>query len=308
MTMAKFIFNNIISAIINIIALVFITFLLLDILPADPVKVRLGVRYNEKDAKILKEKYDLDKPLPQRFLTYMINTLSGNLGTSITTGYDILYLVKTKAPNSLKLILLSLLFSLPFAPIALLLGYSNKANSLTKFLFFIAMIPVFITSSLIIFASITIFKISLTSEEKLLTEFIIPSAILSIFPSFIIFKTIKESTQKISSQLFIVAHKSFGFSKKTILLKFIPKNISAQTISIISNLTLFYLSTIYVLEFTFGINGIGEFAVHAALNYDFPAVIGIAMITSIIYNIVNLLTKILITITNKSLLHEPSQL
>jgi ABC-type dipeptide/oligopeptide/nickel transport system permease component len=306
--MFKFLLNNILSSIINIFILISFTFLLLDILPTDPVKVRLGIRYNEKDAKILREKYQLDKPLPHRFLTYIFNLLSGDFGTSIITGYDVLFLVKNKTPNSLKLILLSLIFSLPFAPIALFLGYSNKGIKIERFLFFIAIIPAFIVSSIIIFISITLFQISLTSEKMHITDFIIPSAILSLFPSFIIFKTIRENTQKTSTQLFITAHKAFGFPKKDILLKFIPKNISPQTISLLSNLILYYLSTIYVLEFTFGINGVGELAVSSALNYDFPVVISIAVLTSIIYNFVNILTKILILITNRAFIHESAQL
>jgi peptide/nickel transport system permease protein len=306
--MLKFITKNILISLINILVLVSITFLLFDILPSDPIKVRLGFRYNEKDAKVLREKYQLDKPLFYRFLVYIYNIFSGDFGKSIILGYDVLDLIKIKAPKSLKLILISFIFSLPFVPLGFILGYFNKGIAIERFLFFIAIIPVFIIASLIIFISIIFFKVSLTSEKLNFIDYIIPSLVLSIFPSFIIFKTIRENTQKISNKLFITAHKAFGFSEKDIILKFIPKNISAPAIALISNLSLYYLSTIYVVEFAFGINGIGELAVSSALNYDFPVVIGVAILVSIIYNLINILTKVLIAITNKAYIYEISKL
>lgn len=307
--MLGYIFRNIFSSIVNIVAVVILTFLLMNLLPSDPILIRLGARYNEKDAQVLREKYGLDKPLYFQMYRYFIDVLNGEFGISIVNGENINELLKKRFPKSFLLILISFFFSLPFIPLGIYIAYANKKGVSTKieqFLVMLSSIPLFVVSSLIIFISSFFLKLSLTSKTGIpgLENYILPAFILSITPSFLIFKTIKDTMASVLQQTFILAHRSFGFKESTILFKFALKNCAIPVITLLGNLSAYYLSMIYVVEYMFSIGGIGTLAVSSALNYDTPVVMAIVIVVSIIYNLVNVLTKLLLPIFDRRVLYE----
>ncbi|CUU01140.1 peptide/nickel transport system permease protein [Candidatus Kryptobacter tengchongensis] len=307
--MLRYIFRNISSSAINIITVVIFTFLLMNILPSDPVLIRLGARYNEKDAKALKEKYGLDKPLYFQMYRYFINVLKGEFGISIISGERINELLEKRFSKSFLLILISFLFSLPFIPLGIYVAYTGEKSTSMKieqFFIMLSSIPLFALSSLIIFTSSFLLKISLTSRTGVpgLENYILPAFILSITPSFLIFKTVKDTMTSVLKQTFILAHRSFGFDENKILFKFALKNCAIPVITLLGNLSAYYLSMIYVVEYMFSIGGIGTLAVSSALNYDTPVVIAIVIVVSIIYNTVNIFTKLLIPILDRRVLYE----
>lgn len=307
--MITYILKNITIALINITILIFLSFVLMNLLPSDPVKIRLGVRYNQKDAEIIKQKFNLDKPLITQFFTYLKNILNGNFGISILTGEDITLALSKRLPRTLKLISISFTLSLPAIILGILLAdkkIKKLETIIEKSLLALSSIPLFASASISIFLATFIFKTSLLSSisEPKLSDYILPALILSLTPSFILLKTFKDSLKNTLNQPFIIAHKAFGFNNKIIILKFALKNCSTPIITITSNLTAYYLASVYVVEYAFGIGGIGTMAVSSALNYDIPVVISVALITALIFNLVNILTKIIIPLFDKRIIHE----
>lgn len=307
--MINYTLKNITSSLINIILLVSLSFVLMNLLPSDPVKIRLGFRYNEKDAQVIRQKFNLDKPLPAQLLAYWKNVISGNFGISILTGEDLKNAISGRITRTIKLILISVLFSIPAALLGIFIAGKkiNRIESLIEnLLLILSSVPLFATASIFIFSASFIFKTSVLSSisEPEPSDYILPAFILSLLPSFILFKTFKDTMKNILQQPFITAHRAFGFNDRIIIFKFALKNCSTPIITIFSNLTAYYLSSVYIVEYAFGIGGIGTMAVSSALNYDIPAVVSIALLTSVIFNLVNMLTKIIIPLFDKKVIYE----
>ena len=98
--MGKFIFNRVLQAIPVIMGVLFISFMLMVVLPGDPVLSMVGERYNENTVEIMREKLNMDKPLMVRMGIFMGDVLSGDLGHSFITGRPVIEEILDKFPNS----------------------------------------------------------------------------------------------------------------------------------------------------------------------------------------------------------------
>ena len=83
--MAKYIFKRIIMAIVTIFAVASVTFFDMNMVPGGPFMSEKAISPQAQAA--LNEKYGLDKPLGEQYVTYMKDLLHGNLGLSVKGPY-----------------------------------------------------------------------------------------------------------------------------------------------------------------------------------------------------------------------------
>lgn len=100
------------------------TFLLLELLPADLTDVLLGDNAQPADIALLRAQLGLDRPLAVRYLQWLGNALTGDLGTSPLTGEGVAHAIGTRLPVSLQLALYAQVIALLLAvPLGILAGY-----------------------------------------------------------------------------------------------------------------------------------------------------------------------------------------
>jgi len=97
---------------IVIFGVLLLTFLLIHLVPGDPVEVMLGDSATQADLGQLRAELGLDQPLIQQFGTYLGKLAQADFGQSIHTKTPIFELIKTRYPATLKLACLSLLIGL----------------------------------------------------------------------------------------------------------------------------------------------------------------------------------------------------
>src|SRR3990172_9395112 len=93
------------------IAIAALTFFLLRILPGDPATVLCGQTCTEERRQEIREALDLDRPLAVQYLDWMKDVATGNLGTSLYGGKDVLDEVVRRLPISFEIMFLTLMFS-----------------------------------------------------------------------------------------------------------------------------------------------------------------------------------------------------
>lgn len=89
-----------------------LTFLLIHLVPGDPVEVMLGESASSADRDALRAQLGLNQPLLQQFGTYLNKLTHGDFGHSIHTKTSIAKQIKIRYPATLKLALLSLIIGL----------------------------------------------------------------------------------------------------------------------------------------------------------------------------------------------------
>src|SRR5579871_6896859 len=92
-----------------------LVFLLIHIVPGDPVEMMLGEGATATDLAALRHQLQLDQPLPVQYLHYWNGVLHGDLGRSIRLNDSVLHLIATRYPYTLELTLAALVIGLAIA-------------------------------------------------------------------------------------------------------------------------------------------------------------------------------------------------
>ena len=85
--MGKYIVKRVLLAIISILIVSAITFFVMNIIPGGPFNKEKAT--SAEAQKVLEERYNLDKPIPEQYVIYMNNLLHGDWGVSLHSGRDI---------------------------------------------------------------------------------------------------------------------------------------------------------------------------------------------------------------------------
>ena len=104
--------RHLVDFITVVFGVLLLTFLLIHLVPGDPVEVMLGESASVTDKAILRADLGLNQSLPQQFVQYMVKLSHGDLGFSIHTQTPIIDLIKARYPATLKLAFLSLFIGL----------------------------------------------------------------------------------------------------------------------------------------------------------------------------------------------------
>src|SRR5580698_9676612 len=91
----------------TLVGVIVIVFVLLRIVPGDPIVMMIPSEATPDDIARLRAFYGLDGSILHQFGTYLRNLLAGNLGTSITMKQDVLRLVLGRLPATLELAILA---------------------------------------------------------------------------------------------------------------------------------------------------------------------------------------------------------
>ncbi len=104
--------RRLIAAIPTLLMLALIVFVVLRLIPADPLAIMLPPNATPADAAALRHQLGLDKPIPSQFLIWLVNALHGNLGASISFQQPVATLIGSTLPATLELCLAALVISL----------------------------------------------------------------------------------------------------------------------------------------------------------------------------------------------------
>jgi len=107
--MVKYIVNRVLVTIPIIIAIILIVFLLLQVLPGNPIQVMMKEKVNQQVIDRVTEQMGLNDPLMIRFGRYLWNMLHGDLGQSYKLKRPVTQLILTAFPNTVKLAISSAL-------------------------------------------------------------------------------------------------------------------------------------------------------------------------------------------------------
>ncbi|MDO4380573.1 MAG: ABC transporter permease, partial [Clostridia bacterium] len=152
--MGKYIFKRVVMGIISIFIVATLTFLLMNLVPGGPFVAEKSISQAAQEA--LAEKYGLNKPLYQRYLTYMSDLLHGDMGPSLRQrGRTVSEIIFSKFPISAGLAGLAVLVSLLVGiPLGCLSAY-NRGKFADNLIIVLATcgiaIPSFISSVILLY-------------------------------------------------------------------------------------------------------------------------------------------------------------
>jgi peptide/nickel transport system permease protein len=277
----------------------------------DPINIiKLG-RPNIDEASIaaLRAYYGLDQPVPVQYMNWLSNLLQLNFGKSLYGGRPVNMLIGNWLWETVKLQLVSLFLSLAIAiPIGINAAkkpYSKSDVVITSISIFGVSMPTFWLGLLLIIA----FSYNLgwlPSEGARgapylwwgnpmldeLAHLIMPTAVLVYIQLAQNIKLIRANMMEVLRSDYILAARASGIPENQIIYKYALRNAITPVITFLGISLGAVIAGAPMTEYVFNWPGLGRRFVEAATRLDFPVIMGITMIITVMTLIANLLVDI----------------
>lgn len=274
-----------------------LTFLLIHLVPGDPVEVMLGESASVTDRAALRTDLGLDQPLAQQFGRYLIKLSQGDLGFSIHTKTPIIELIKTRYPATLKLAFLSLLIGL-IVGVPLGVYAALKANHWQDFVVTIVSVrlsamPVFWLGPLLMLLFAVWLGWLPVSGMDDNTSIILPAMTLGFGLSAILTRMTRTSLLEVLNDDFIRTARAKGLTENTVIIRHALRAALLPIITIVGLQMGSLLAGTVITETIFSWDGIGRLLVESIEKRDYPVTQACVLVVALSYVVVNLFTDIL---------------
>ncbi|EPF16347.1 Glutathione transport system permease protein gsiC [Cedecea davisae] len=284
-----------------------VSFLLVKLAPGDPLQAYITPRMSPEDIERIRQSMGLDKPLPVQYLLWLKNLLHGDLGYSLIYHRPVLTMIAERIPATLGLMGASLLLAIVLAiPLGLLAGaYKHRwlDNVLNLFAYVGISVPIFWFGILLI----TVFSVQLNwlpsmgmrtigmedSWLDVVRHGILPCIALTFYNLSSYVRYIRSNTISQLSADYVQTQLAYGATRRSILFRHVLKNVLLPVI------TLFGLSFgelvvgAYVTESVFSWPGMGLLGIQSITSLDYPLIMAIILLSSIMLVTGNLLADLL---------------
>lgn len=294
------------SSIVLATSLIFV-FLSIRILPGDPVLAQLGAatKVTPEALQMLREEAGLDRPLLVQLFAWLSQAFRGDLGVSYISQFPVTQLISERIPVTLELtffiIVLSCIFALILAPLSTLKPGGKLDRSIGSLTSIGLSIPGFVFG--IIF--ILIFSLTLQwlpslgfvpIKENLgqnLQLMIMPSITGALTATPYLVRYLRASMLEIKQSSFIRTAEGKGLSDSRILFRHILPNSLVPTLTMLGLIVGYTLSGVIIIEYMFGLPGIGSLAIEGAFKRDYAVIQGVSLVIISLFILTTLLFDIL---------------
>lgn len=300
-----------ISRLFNFITVIFgvlvLTFLLIHLVPGDPVEVMLGESASVTDREALREELGLNKPLLTQFGLYLKNLAQGDLGQSIHTKTPIIDLFKTRYPASVKLALLSLVIGIiigvPLGVYAALKAGHWQDIVVTIVSVRLSAMPVFwLGPMLMLVFAVWLGWLPVSGMDEP-TSIILPAFTLGFGLSAILTRMTRTSLLEVLNDDFIRTARAKGLSERTIIVRHALRAALLPIVTIVGLQMGSLLAGTVITETIFSWDGIGRLLVESIEKRDYPVTQACVLAVALSYVVINLLTDIVYRLVDPRMRH-----
>jgi ABC-type dipeptide/oligopeptide/nickel transport system permease component len=276
-----------------------VTFVLGTYGPGDPVRVMLGTKYDEATAQRLRASLGLDRPVIVQYADYVSGAIRGDFGESLRyRGRSVGPLLASKMWVSFQVNLAAMFVSLSIGlPLGFWIAHKQgtwrdpAAVALTLVLM---SIPIMVSIPLVLWG--LCLKLSLVPCSGWGGFFdlriIVPAITMGIPGVAGLARLMRASTLDVFGQDFIRTARAKGLSERYIDVRHVLRNAIIPVVTILSFSLAGMLTTGFITERLLGIPGVGDFAIQAIFNRDYPVIMAFTLILSTAFVVANLLADI----------------
>lgn len=282
---------------IVVFGVLLLTFLLIHLVPGDPVEVMLGDSAALADRAQLREELGLDKPLIQQFGSYLANLAHGDFGQSIHTKTPIIELIKTRYPATLKLAFLSLLIGLCIG-IPLGIYSALKAGKWQDLIVTIvsvrlsAMPAFWLGPMLMLIFAVWLGWLPVSGMESG-ASIVLPALTLGFGLSAILTRMTRTSLLEVLNDDYIRTARAKGLTEPNVIVRHALRAALLPIITIVGLQMGSLLAGTVITETIFSWDGVGRLLVESIEKRDYPVTQACVLVVALSYVLVNLLTDIL---------------
>ncbi|MFT4581900.1 MAG: peptide/nickel transport system permease protein [Gammaproteobacteria bacterium] len=289
--------QRLITAVIVLLGVSSITFLMLHLVPGDPIEVMLGESANLADRARLRTELGLDAPLLQQWVEFHTGLLRLDFGDSLFSKKPIAAMLAASIPWTVLLAVVSLVCALVIAvPLGILAalrpntGWDTTAATISLLG---VSIPNFLLGPLLII----VFSIGLgwfpVGGNDSLGSIVLPALTLGASLAAILSRMVRASLLEVLSEEYIVSARARGLARGVIVVRHALPNAALPVLTIIGLQLGALLGGAVITETIFSWPGLGQMTIEAIQRRDYPLVQACVLTISASYVLVNTVTDLI---------------
>lgn len=301
--MLMFIFRRILQLIPVLFGVVFVVFLIRQMVPGDPTLLIAGEGASKETVEQIRHQLGLDKPFIMQYFSYIGNILQGDFGVSIRSNRPVLDEVLIRLPITIELALCSIVITVVIGMIAGIISATKQYSWTDVSIMIIALLGVSLPSfwfglMLIFYFSVQI-QIFPVSGWGTWMHMVLPALTLGASGAAIVARMTRSSMLDVIRQDYIRTARAKGVKERVVIYKHALRNALIPVITVVGLQFGALLGGTVLVESVFAINGLGRLIVDAIRMRDLPMLQGGVLIASVIFVLVNLIVDILYRYFNK---------
>ncbi len=323
------------STIVTLFGVALIVFILVRVVPGNPIAMMLPPGASDADIALLTAHYGLDKPIMTQFWIWLGRALQGDFGTSISLRQDVMGLIFGRLPATLELATLALVIAMALGGALAItaarfrgtaaetgIDLANGASlampdflwGLTLILIFGVAFPIFAISGRVsptldlpfvsgFYLVESILRLRFDIFLDLMRHMLMPALALALPLAAVIAQLLKTSLKEAMQQDYVMLARTKGFSETRVLLSEALRNAVIPTLTLAGVQFTFLIGGTVIVERLFSYEGLGNMAIDAVINRDLPLIQGIVIVFALLFVVINLLVDLSYAVLNPRLRH-----
>jgi peptide/nickel transport system permease protein len=297
---ARFIVRRLVGLAVVVAVLVVISFLIVHLIPGDPVRRILGVDADPATVATTRKALGLDAPLTTQFHRYVTQVLHGNLGTSIRTGEQVATIISQRLPTTAELAGVALaLIALVSVPLGLLGGalgrdqrHTRMDATFTAGTSFVGALPEFLTATVLAFVFAVWLRILPVAGAQGLRSLVLPAIAVAAAPMALLARLIRTETLNVLTQDYVRTARSKRLPTLMLFRRHILPNVVMSAMTLGGLLFANLVGGAIVVENVFARPGIGTALVQAIQSEDYPVIQGLILLLGVIVVVANAIVDV----------------
>jgi len=325
MRLLRYALRRILLLIPVLLGVTLVTFVLVRVLPGDPIRTILGPSATAADAAAARARYGLDKPLPAQYWDYLSGLVTGDFGTSIQSGKSVTTELSTRIGPTLELVGLALVIAVVLAMLfgiwsaqrpnspadhGLRVG-SLVGNAMPEFWLGLVLILVFYNGlhwfpapsgrigSGMNFRSVTgadlldaVLEGNVAATGSAIAHLVLPVATLVIVVSASLLRSVRASALEVRASPAYLTAVAHGIAGRRLVASYLVRATAVRLPTLAALIFGNLLGSIVLVEYVFSWQGLGQWALRGLQYRDYPVVQAAVFVFAFCYVIAFLIADV----------------
>ena len=295
-----------------------LVFLVIHLIPGDPAELLLsqgGIAPDPAAVEELRERLGLNQPLWTQYVTYMTGLLQGDFGLSLQDEHPIGDEIGLRLPRTLELVgaagVISLVFGVPLGVAAALRSGGVLDRVLSAWAGLALSIPVFVVGTLAVLVLAQ--ELRLVSAGgyvpfardpvRHLTLLAMPACTIAVGLGAVVFRVMRSSVLEVLERDHVRAAQARGVAPAAIIRRHVVRNALTPVVTVVALHLGALLGGTVLVEFVFNWPGLSGYLVRAVEARDYPEVMGIVLVISTLFVLLNFLVDLLYAVIDPRVRH-----
>jgi len=289
----RYVIRRLIGLIPVLLGVIFVTMLTIELIPGDPVAIMLGENARQEQVEALRAHLGLDQPLPVRYVKYVGNVLTGDLGRSIQTNRSVLAEIMDVWPNTLLLAIaamaLAIVVGIAVGIISAIRPY-GIVDTVARVLALVGLsMPIFWLGLVLLYAFAYYFRIFPVGGTGSARHYVLPAVALATPSIGVLSRMTRSSLLDVMGEDFIRTARAKGLKGAKIITGHALRNAMIPVMSVVGLQFGQLLGGSVLTETVFSWPGLGRLTVRGIFARDYVLVQGAVLTFAMAFVFINLL-------------------